>query len=437
MKIKRIICLVLCLVMAAFALVSCEENVINEAMTEKDKIKYEPVVLDEAKIDLYIITDGDIKNTTTGTVNDKIQQYLTERVGKKFDTELNIVYYNATTKESSEKTDSGEVKKYDSYEAFLADRKQGIVLVNSIALLDSLVSADKLADINGYFVDDALIKQYEFAKLNASYNKTNPYLLDAARDYIEVDGEEVSKLYFVPNNRVVNSYDYILINRNIVCRILNRDEEALRYDVDAETGNKVANVWDTAALDELKADILSKSSVIESIYGSFDINEIVKVVSGESYEARVSYEEDGYICNILKYPVLTKSELAESGFAILNNGFDTNKDLTGLSDKEIADYNAALKEYQIYEAAAMEIIYLINSDKQMRNLLLYGVESIHYDIVGGIVVPKKTNFTYKMSLEYTGDIFLAYYCKDADRDIWTEEMMQNGLNQNLESKFAR
>ena len=73
----------------------------------------------------------------------------------------------------------------------------------------------------------------------------------------------------------------------------------------------------------------------------------------------------------------------------------------------------------------------------MRNLLLYGVEGIHFDLVDGVVVPEETNFVYKMNLELTGDIFQAYFCNDTERDVWTEEMKSNGLKQNLESKFAR
>ena len=72
----------------------------------------------------------------------------------------------------------------------------------------------------------------------------------------------------------------------------------------------------------------------------------------------------------------------------------------------------------------------------MRNLLLYGVENIHFDIVDGVVVPEKTELVYKMALEYTGDVFKAYFCNDSTRDVWTEEIMNNGLKQNLESKSS-
>ena len=452
--------------MAALVLVSCEDDVITEAMNERDKIQYKPVELDKAEIDLYIITDGDIRNSTTGTVNDKIQQYIRERAGRKFDTELNIVYYNnnpehADYKKSSEKDSSGNFISYDSYEKFLEGRTSGIVLVNSSALLESMISNNMLADVNGYFVDPDLIKHYEYAKLNASFNKTNPYLLDAARDYITVeqDGKtsEITKLFFVPNNRVLSAYEYLLINKNIVCGILNYDEESLRYqekkDADGnviageflvdENGNKVLRSWSDEDLANLREEINNNSSVIEAKYGTFDINEIVKVVSSSDcvcdYAARIEFEEDGYICNILKYPEITKAELAESGFAILSGGFDPNKDMTNATEDEIKAYAEAVKSYKIYEAAAMEIIYLINADVRMRNLLLYGVEGIHFELVDGVVIPQVTEFKYKMTLKYTGDIFQAYFCEDSVRgdDVWTEEMKNNGLKQNLESTFAR
>ena len=441
MKMKRIISLILCLVMAAFVLVSCEEDVITEAMSEKDKINYKPVVLDSAEINLYIITDGDIKNSTTGTVNDKIQQYISERTGKKFNTELNIVFYNPETRLSSEKNADDQFVEYPTYKDFIKDRTTGIVLINSLTLLEELKSQNKLADINGYFVDDALIKQYEYAKLNASYNKTNPYLLDAARDY----SSESAALYFVPNNRVMGSYEYLLIDKKIVCDILNEYEDELVYVYDEEkkdfvydekTGEKVLITWDTAAIDALKAKIVAKSDIIQAQYGDFNIDDLVKVVSGKSYETRKSYEALGYICNVVKYPELSISQLAEAGFGILSGGFDPNQAVPE-DEAAAAEFNKQLKAYKIYEAAAMEIIYLINSDQTMRNLLLYGVEGIHFDLVNGVVVPEKTEFTYKMSLEFTGDIFQAYFCEDSNRDVWTEEMKNNGLKQNLESVFTR
>ena len=374
MKIKRIICLILCLVMSVFALVSCEEDIITEAQKEKDRIEqgYKPVVLEKSDVTLYIITDGDIANSTTGTVNDKIQQYLNDRTNKRFDTTLTIQYCTA-----------------DEYAGKIADKESGIVLINSETMLNSLIADNKLADLNGYFVDNELIKKYGFATLNASFNKTNPLLLDVAR---EEGGEN---LYFVPNNRVMGSYEYILINRNVVCDFLNYKEDEIRASLTSED-----------AFNAFIAEIEPKLSTIPN--ASFTIDSVVKKVSGKKYEDRVSFDQDGYICTILSYPTLTRSEVAEAGFGILSGTENVH--------------------------AAMEIIYLINSDVNVRNLLLYGVEDIHYDVVDGIVVPEDTERVYKMSLIYTGDIFQAYFCHDSERDVWTEEMKNNGLKQNLESK---
>ena len=386
MKIKRIICLVLCLIMSVFALASCEEDIISEAEKEKDRINYTPTVLEEVDLTLYIITEGDIANSTTGTVEDKIQQYLNDRTNKNFNTTLNIKFCKAA-----------------DYEATIADKNDGIVLINSLAMLESMVASEKLADLNGYFTDEALIKKYGFATLNASFNKTNPHLLEVARDKVTVgEGESATvedRLYFVPNNRVMGTYDYILINRNIVCELLNYNEDQLSAAINSEE-----------SFNSFKAELQGVIDANASKLPVTSADEVIKVVTGKMYEDRFSYAEDGYICNILSYPVITKAEVAESGFGVLSGTENVS--------------------------AAMEIIYLFNSDVKMRNLLLYGVENIHFDIVDGVVVPEKTELVYKMALEYTGDVFKAYFCNDSTRDVWTEEIMNNGLKQNLESKSS-
>ena len=379
MKIKNIICLVLCLIASVFALASCEEDIIKESQDEQNRIEqiYKPVILEKADLKLYIITEGDIGNTTK-TVSDKIQQHLKDRKNKKFDTTLEIVYLTAA-----------------EYKATVDALDTGIVLIDGLAMLDEYVAAGKLANLSGYFTSDELIKKYGYATLNASYKETNPLLLSVAR-------EDDGSLYFVPNNHVMGTYDYVLIDKNIV-NMLNLNVDELR-----------STIIDQTAIDALKAKIQQK---IDNNPGKFSVtsaDQVVRVVTGEAYEDRFVHEDLGDICNILNYPEVTRQDVALSGFGVLKNENSTDS----------------------YVAASMEIIYLINSDVKMRNLLLYGVENTHYDMVDGKVVPEDTTFNYKMSLIHTGDIFKAYFCEDPERDVWTEEMMQNGLLQNKESDPA-
>lgn len=450
MKIKRIICLILCLVMSVLVLASCEEDVISEAQAEKDKLTYKPDELDKAELNLYIITEGAINNSTTISVERSINQYLESRVGRKFDTKLNIIYFNIDTCESSEKDKDGKLLKYGDlleksdydtvteyrnavYGEFLKGREDGIVLITSEEMLDGYIANNQLVDMNPYFENEDLIKKYDYANIAASLYKTNKLLLDFAKEGEDKD----AKLYFLPNNRVMGTYDYLIVDKRAL-PVLEITEPAFR-----------ATSWDDAKIREIKDELLLNIDAIQKIDPDFeasDIDSMIRVESLKNYEDRFGYEDDGFICCVVNPPKMDRSELAESGFAILKDSdFDPTMDLSDVKDPEVLKQ---YKEYQIYEAAAMEIIYLINCDVEMRNLLLYGKEGVNYKLVDGVVIPQakeKAENYYKMSLEYTGDIFLAYHWgKSAEsdyeklkvwyegRDEWTAEIEDYGLNQNKE-----
>ena len=215
MKIKRIISLILCVVIAMLALVSCEENIADEAQKEQERIEsiYKPVILPDVSLTLYIISDGFVDPTNhtaiDNTVKDKIQIYMNERAGRKFNTKIDIKYFTE-----------------EEYESCVKDLEAGVVLITGEHMLeDGFFTNSTLADLDGYLTDAALIKKYGFATLNASFNKTNPELLAASRDYLD-DGS--AELHFIPNNRVMGSYSYVLINKNIACDLLNLNEDELR-----------------------------------------------------------------------------------------------------------------------------------------------------------------------------------------------------------------
>ena len=76
----------------------------------------------------------------------------------------------------------------------------------------------------------------------------------------------------------------------------------------------------------------------------------------------------------------------------------------------------------------MEILYTINADKTVRNLLQYGVENTHYTLTDDNYIVPTENNSYNMNLLYTGDMFNAYYCEK-----WTKDMAVNGDKQNSQS----
>ena len=128
----------------------------------------------------------------------------------------------------------------------------------------------------------------------------------------------------------------------------------------------------------------------------------VAIIDGDYSD--VAQYEDKYEIKVLSYPALTEETVYESMFAVTS-------------------YTANLDR-------AMEIITLINTDVEAKNILQYGVEGIHYEF------DDNDNFViisedYSMNNLYTGNKFLAYTTADVPADIW-----ENAMSSNLDSRVS-
>ena len=242
-----------------------------------------------------------------------------------------------------------------------------IVLINSENLFNSLMEKNKLADLSNYY------KSRDFGRLNT---QIAPALLESSK----IDG----KLFTVPNNRVIGEYSYLVINKEVAM-------QTLKY-TNAELSSYTS--LDDAA--ELIAEMNSNG---------YDADRYVKVVNGP-YELREELSKENF-CNIISVPMITKADAFSSTFAVINS-----------SESK-------------YNDRAMQIIYAINNDSELRNFLQYGVLGANYEVVGGnIVRVKDGENTYDMNLNYTGDVFKADNCEEIG---WTDASKGYGKLQNNDS----
>ena len=250
-----------------------------------------------------------------------------------------------------------------------------IVLITDKEFFNSLLDTKKLADLTTYLDTD-------FGKL---YKQITEPLLDATK----VDG----KYYAIPNNHVVGEYEYLVINKEAA--------RAAFYDnTDAEF---FATLNSYEATEQLRADMVTLGG-----YTKAQVKKLVRVEKG-NFEDKAKFESEGNFCNVIKYPEADADEAFSSAFAVISRD--------ELSDKR-----------------AMQIIYEINYNAQLRNLLQYGVSGTNYtlDKDGFVIRDKSEDNKYFMNILYTGDIFKALYCEEIG---WTPEVAENGVKQNNESVF--
>lgn len=143
-------------------------------------------------------------------------------------------------------------------------------------------------------------------------------------------------------------------------------------------------------------------------------NSATVCVTKGGWELKEQYEKNGYDVLIMENPRATQETICASMFA--------------------------MGAYTSEEARAMEIITCLNTDKDFRNLLQYGVENENYTLSTVTMTDEtevKTDFyyavetennVYKMDVQKTGNVFLAY--PDSAENVLKWEY---GKQQNLEA----
>ena len=476
---KRITSLVLVLVMICLALVSCSDEIGEDLQgyydrglsSTKSEVIYE--------LDMYIPVDYTAEELKTPEVESSyntVQARINEYIESKYYAKLFIHFvpkadYKAVITEAVkpgyiyEDTNGDGVK--DAKDRIA---QADIVLINSYSLYNQLVDVGDISNTMLLPIDSQL-ESNTFGTLNADIAKT---LWEACKETVTLDAESeetAEYTYIIPNNRVIGSYDYLLIdreaalannysenyfNKEAYCKtcgtFYNNGDVTVTVDINGKdpvdvyipagtsyddafdvikSGAKIAdddiytihcsniecNDW-FESYNKLNFNSAS-SSTVKNLTAIIGEDNVIKMVGG-MYEDKAllengqhpDYPGRKFIVKVLYYPDVTKNYVCQSAFGIVR-------------DNENA-------------ARSMQIVYRINSDVTLRNLLLYGVENIHYTKDDNGVVTKNPTSTYKMNIEYTGNVFLAYPCNDPiwNGKAWTNEAKINGQLQNSESKFS-
>lgn len=148
----------------------------------------------------------------------------------------------------------------------------------------------------------------------------------------------------------------------------------------------------------------------------------VHVVSG-GWGLREEYAEKGYTALVMESPRATTETIFESMFAIGG--------------------------YSEYPERAMEVISLINTNAELRNIIQYGIENVNYTVhtVGEgegddyqeytYIVPTEENF-YEMDLLKTGNTMIAYpmFERDEAANVTAKAVKERSLYLQLQNLDA-
>ncbi len=449
---KKLVCLILAIASMCLVLVSCNEDIL--AQTEEALVENQYAIPEKeavVTVDFYIITDDENPNSQANlTVSREVDDMFKDT----YNTSVVMHYICADEYADTVKTTLSAQKEQG------IQNKISVVLINSLELYNELMDMEVLADVS-----DVIDSKYP--TLLKQLNKVLPYtwipeLDDDGNTQYDDYGNLIAKCYAVPNNQVYGTYTYTAINREIAiyynlitkaeaCKSA-EDIEALisefeaasaadpKYTLDAFVQKDIVGYYgdivkaeqdnccvitvepqiytyfsinkDIAKKNDLEDDAKSCNTVddVNNLIAKFEqiickdgkvnisdeelavmVEEFVSLDTGY-YGDMVKAQKDNY-CVVSKAPSMTIEDVFSSAFAVAGD--------------------PALAE------RAMRVIYAVNTNSKFRNLLQYGVQNMNYTIyeengIQYVSLPESDNATnrYKISLKYTGDVYMAYNSED-------------------------
>ena len=400
---KKLLSLMLCIVLVCLALVGCKQDVIGEYLPNYQT----GAVTDDQieKLNFYIITGVGTSPEAMITVPQNINTYIKE----KYHIELNIHYLTEFATDSQPKSYADTV--YDHLNTTVEADRPDIVLINGLDMFDKLYADNQLLSLNAapfnFYNDD-------FRALNKI---VDPGLLAASM----VD----NKYYAVPNNHVIGHYEYIVIDKAMARDTLHFSNEEIAAMTTEDSLTELKNAI-TAYNSDLNVNDYVKV-ITDGYYRDYETLQYVNLQSNENSENKVNF------VNIKSYPNATKEQAFLSAFAIIKH-LDDNSDPTKYSEEKVAILNN-------HYTKCMRIVYALNNDSELKNMLQYGYVGTNYTFVTNekhentnyINLNKNQTVKYEMNNIHTGNPFISYYCNDIS---WNEATHDSWLRQNADAKTS-
>ncbi len=488
---KRLMCLCLCLVtMFSLVLTACstqtDEQLVKDMIREQSKGAYTLTmwVVSEEKV------DAEIGAEITAAVNNLMQtKHNTKLVIKYFTAEeyyaeldKTLAAYSASASGKVPEIGDFEIPEDGLYEAiypevmanqvdliYIGDLvgSDGSMLMSGEEMYRDLRENGHLAAIGSYLDDSDVKKIYEFI---------SPTLLNAVKE-----GEET---YALPNNNVLGSYTYMLLNKDLMDRYSMQgkflaDEMGSFYNANVyqylnmvlADGNNDGVVLPVDASFEECLSMLAYYWNVDP--DSFDVDSDQFSIFGALYGAASSLSLGNTVLgteSLFANPQFVSAYLQLNKYRLEQEDFFRNDNNAGVvyADTALKFYEGDLDELTIvdgvsyyyegdecyyavpvkyptvepediyddmfavcayapkeYIERSMKILAYLNTDAEIRNIFQYGVEEEHYYILDDEIVRTEKGEKYQMDLFATGNAFIAYPEAWMSDTIWESGKEQN------------
>ncbi len=458
---KKIICLMLCLLMLVPMLASCSED--EELQT------IETATRAAVTLGMYVITGDE----TTEAAADAVEASIRSLVRSKYTTNLEIEfiteaeYYNiietrlakmalggVETEKAEEKTaasetnDAGEVITGAAEEetdavttAATIVNEYGVTELRYPELRDNQIDIFMIADYDKYleYIDNGWLYNLDDTLKNSS-KKLNDYIYPTILDSAKVGGS----YYGIANNMPIGGdCTYMVIDRELaaeygldVSRVDSVDD--LKFFLAWVKENKTDVVPFAGEYDEVNATYMNLSgrdfTTDFSLVGAYGSD---TVADAENLFANANYKKELLALAEMKYAGCFGAADADNFAVSLRNG-DINAmaadaenyeivalDSTSKPANELAGSMFAVSAFTKEIGRVMEVITLLNTSNELRNLLQYGIENVNYELDEETGALRRMNNEYMMDLYKTGNVYMAYPEEGMPLNIWEMAKKQN------------
>ena len=402
---KKLLSLMLCIVFVCLTLVGCGQDIIGEYLENYNTNQITDDKIE--KLNFYIITGDETSAEAKITVPQNINAYLKE----KYEVELNIVYCTAAEYETTLTTAMNNTNEAD---------RPDIILINSSDMFADLHGGNKLVALNDFY------NHRDFKKINTIVDKT----LLAASSVVDPT-TNTATYYTVPNNHVIGEYKYVVIDKAMARDTLHfSNEEIATMTTEASLAELVMAISDYYDSDSCTSELSKEefvSQYVQIVSGSYADKTLLEYDVTDVSEIAENASTVNFV-NINSYPNATVEEAFSSAFAIVRHLDDVGE--------KTEEKQAALDKHY---TKCMKIIYALNTDAQLKNMLQYGYVGTNYRFIKNhknentnyIKLEKGAEVVYQMNPVYTGNLFISYYC---DEIGWNETVHNNILKQNADAK---
>ena len=271
-----------------------------------------------------------------------------------------------------------------------------------------------------------------------------------------------SGTYGIPNNVIIGEYTYLLVNKELAkkysynpeeltslekCKDFLADVAAYEPGVAPILGDIYTTntyFWNidttTGKINSDKFNLLASTMTNRTHDPSIDTNVTLacnnvfkNIEFTDQLKCIQSYKDAGYVVSESTNPANYAVRMIKGGAdlaAVYGEDYALNiLEYPRAGYEEVFSNMLAVSTYTRSLARSMQIITYLNTNSDLRNVLQYGVEGVHYKIDDDSGKLVRLNQDYMMKLESTGNVFMAYPEEDMAVDAW-----EWGKKQNLDVK---